>query len=148
MAINEDYVMTHIEYFKLQAKNLIKDFKTKTPQFDEVISDSLNEYQPQYFDIDEIILSYDIDEDNFSLMKAQHIIALMVGFNKWSALLKASEVELELAKLLIDNHDRIHVEDWKMYIDGVERDNIGTFDPESKLEIFKQVFLNGSIQSS
>lgn len=80
-------------------------------------------------------------------MKAQHIIALMAGFNKWSDLLQASEIELELAKLLIDNHDRIHVEDWEMYIAGVERDNNGTFDPESKLEIFKQVFLNGNFQS-
>lgn len=140
--------MTHIEYFKFQAKNLLKDFKTKTPQFDEAISNYFNEYQPQYFDIDEIILSYDIDEDNFSLMKAQHIIALMAGFNKWSDLLQASEIELELAKLLIDNHDKIHVEDWEMYIAGVERDNNGTFDPQSRLEIFKQAFLNGNFQSS
>lgn len=138
--------MTHIEYFKLQAKNLIKDFKTKTTQFDEVIGDYLNEYQPKYFDIDGIILFYEIDEDNFSLMKAQHIIALMVGFNQWSDLLKASEIELELAKLLIDNHDRIYVEDWEMYIAGVERDNNGTFDPQSKLELFKQVFLNENSQ--
>jgi len=133
--------MTYIEYFKLQAKNLFKDYKTKAPCLDEVINDYLYEYKPQYFDIDQIILSYDIDEENFSLMKAQHIIALMVGFHKWADLLKASEFELELAKLLVDNYNKVNVEDWEMYIAGVEGDNNVSIDPQSKLEIFKQVFL-------
>lgn len=139
--------MTHLEYFKLQAKNLFKDYKTKIPYFDEIISDYLYEYNPQYFDIDDIILSYNVDEDNFSLMKAQHIIALIAGFDKWSDLLKASETELELAKLLFVNKDRIDAEEWKIYIFGVESDNNITFDPQSKLEIFKQVFLNENLKS-
>lgn len=140
--------MTHIEYFKLHAKRLFKDYKTQTPYLDEIINDFLYEYKPQYFDIDEIILSYDIDEENFSLMKAQHIIALMVGFKKWSDLLKASEFELELAKLLIDNYDKVNVEDWEMYIAGVERDNNINIDSQSKLEIFKSIFLNRESESS
>jgi len=74
-------------------------------------------------------------------MKAQHIIALMVGFHKWADLLKASEFELELAKLLVDNYNKVNVEDWEMYIAGVEGDNNVSIDPQSKLEIFKQVFL-------
>ena len=140
--------MTHIEYFKLQAKRLFKDYKTRTPYLDEIINDYLYEYRPQYFDIEQIILSYEIDEDNFSLMKAQHIIALMVGFNKWPDLLKASEFELELAKLLMDNYDKVYVEDWEMYIADVERDNNISIDPQSKLEIFKQVFLSIESESS
>lgn len=140
--------MTHIEYFKLQAKKLLKDYKTKTPCFDKTIEDYLYGYNPKYFDIDEVIIAYDVDEDNFSLMKAQHIIAIMVGFNKWSDLLKASEIELELAKLLFDNQDKVYLEDWEMYISGVECDNNTTFDSESRVAIFKQVFLNGDIKSS
>ena len=136
--------MTHIEYFKLQAKNLLKDYKTKIPSTD----DYLYEYAPTYFDIDAIILTYDVDEDDFSLMKAQHIIALIVGFKKWADLLNASEIELELAKLFFDNQDKVYVDDWEMYITGIERDNNTTFDPESKLEILKQVFLNGKFASS
>jgi hypothetical protein len=140
--------MTHIEYFKLQAKRLFKDYKTQRPYLDEIINDYLYEYKPQYFDIDEIILSYDIDEENFSLMKAQHIIALMVGFKKWSDLLKAAELELELAKLLIDNSDKVSLIDWDIYITGVERDNNVSIDSQSKLEIFNQIFLNRESESS
>lgn len=135
--------MTHIEYFKLQAKNLFKDFKTKTKPFD------LYEYNPQYFDIDRIVVDYDFDEDNFSLMNAQHIISLMAGFKKWTDLLRASEAELILAKLLFDNQDKISVDDWEMYIASVERDNNDLeFDPESKLEILKLVFLGGDYDST
>ena len=67
-------------------------------------------------------------------MKAQHIIALMVGFKQWADLLEASEFELELAKLLIDNYNKVSVVDWEIYIAGVERDNNVSIDPQSKLE--------------
>jgi len=140
--------MTHIEYFKVQAKKLFKDYKTKTPRFDAVVNDFIYEYKPQHFDIDEIVLAYQLDEkSDFSLMKAQHIISQMVGFNKWTDLLKASEAELELAKLLFDNQDKISLEDWEMYISGVQHDTNVTFGPASKLEIFQQQFLNGNCEN-
>jgi hypothetical protein len=41
-------------------------------------------------------------------MKAQHIIANMVGFRRWAELVNVSEPELELAKSLFDNQDRVH----------------------------------------
>jgi hypothetical protein len=134
--------MIHIEFFKLQAKNLFRDFKTKTPYFDNVIEDYLYEYNPKHFDIAWIVPDFDIDEDDFSLMKAQHIIANMVGFRKWTDLLMASGAQQELAKLLLENQDKISLEDWEMYIQGAEYDNRTTFDDELRLEIFKEVFLN------
>ena len=73
-------------------------------------------------------------------MKAQHIIALMVGFKKWDDLVKASKPELELARLLFDSQHKIGIEDWEMYIAHAERENKTTFDPEARLEIFKTVF--------
>lgn len=127
--------MTHIEYFKLQSKNLFKDFKTK-----KLSSEGLYEYSPKYFDIDGIVCDFDINEDSFSLMNAQHIIALLVGFNKWTDLSKASDAELELAKLLFDNQHKIGIEDWQMYITRVENDNNTDFGSENRLEIFKHVF--------
>lgn len=75
-------------------------------------------------------------------MLTQHIIAKIIGFRKWTDLLNASEVDQELAKLLFDNQDKISAEDWEMYILGAERDNNTTFDPDTRLEIFKQVFAN------
>jgi hypothetical protein len=133
--------MLAIDYLKLQAKNLFRDYKTKKPVFDSMIGNYLYEYTPKYFDINGIVSDYDIDEDNFSLMNAQHIIAHMVGFRKWTDLIKATNEEVELAKLLFDNQHKIGIEDWKMYIVRTEYDNKTIFDPEEKLEIFKEVFV-------
>lgn len=105
--------MTYTEFFKLQAKNLFRDYQTKEKVFDQVIGDYLYEYRPKYFDIDSLVLDFDIDEEGFSLMKAQHIIAQLIGFRKWTDLLSASEVGQELAKLLFDNQDKVSAEDWR-----------------------------------
>lgn len=126
--------MKHVEYFKLQAKKLYKDFCTKRFNEDE----GFYEYFPRYFnDIDEIVVSFDIDEDNFSLMKAQHIIAYLAGFRKWSDILHASEARLELGVLLIEHRNGCLLENWEMYEDK----NLKGWDDESKLDIFKIVML-------
>ncbi|MBB6001450.1 hypothetical protein [Arcicella rosea] len=132
--------MKPIDYFKLQSKNLHKDYKTQTSFFDTTLSRNLYRYNPKYFDIDRLIIDDEVDENNFTLMKAQHIIAQWVGFSKWTEMLKASDIELELAKLLFDNMDKISVEEWNDYIFNVESDNNITFDLEGRLEVFKQVF--------
>ncbi len=141
--------MNPIAYFKLQAKNLLKDYKTQALYIDDVDGNSYYGYSPKYFDIDRILLEYDEvlhdcgwDETNLSLMQIQHIFAQMLGFRKWADLLKASDVELELAKLLFDNQDKIYIEDWEMYIAEVGVDNKTPLTSDVKLEIFKHVFLN------
>lgn len=134
--------MTHIDFFKLQAKNLFRDYKTKTSVFDKELNVYYYEYTPKYFDILGIFLDYLVDEDNFSLMNAQHLIAVIAGFNKWNDMLKASEAELELAKLLFDNQHKVSADDWHMYIIGTERENNIIFDSDTRLEIFKEVFVN------
>ena len=135
--------MTPIEYFKLQAKNLFRDYKTQT------IVDGNYTYSPKYFDIGSIFTSYhgffDIDEwdeGKLTLMQIQHLFAYMYGFDKWADLAKASKADLELTKLLFDNQHKISVEDWEIYIAGAESDNNTTFDTENKIEIFNQVFAN------
>lgn len=132
--------MKPIDYFKLQAKKFHKDYKTQTSFFDTALSRHLYRYSPKYFDIDRLIIDDEVDENNFTLMKAQHIIAQWVGFSKWTEMLKASEIELELAKLLFDNMHKVSIEEWDDYIFNVELDNNITFDLEGRLEIFKQVF--------
>ena len=109
--------MNYIEFFKLQAKNLLRDYKTQ-----EVYQDGefeLFRYKPKYFDVEaifgdfgnlrSIFADYYCDEIDFRLGNAQHIIALLVGFNKWSDLINAKEQELEHAKFLFDNQDKISV---------------------------------------
>lgn len=126
--------MTHIKYFKLQAKNLFKDYKTQTHYIDDTDGDTYYKYDPKYFDVDAIFLDYDLDEENLGLMQVQHILAQMLGFKKWAALSKASEAELELTKLLFDNQDKIFLQEWEM--------TYGSYDAESKLEILKQILLD------
>lgn len=130
--------MKPIDFFKLQAKNLFSDFKTKKLLPDD--ADALYEYTPKYFDIAWVVIDFDVDENSFTLMNAQHIIALLVGFYKWNDLVKASETELELAKQLFDNMHKISADEWQMYLNWNERDNNMNFDSEMRLEIFKQVF--------
>ena len=82
-------------------------------QWIHLIDLCIYEYEPKYFNIDSIFVDfgnlnsifykYRCSEDDFKLGNAQHIIALMVGFKNWNELIKASEDELKLAKMLFDN---------------------------------------------
>ncbi|WP_293887842.1 MULTISPECIES: hypothetical protein [unclassified Sphingobacterium] len=132
--------MTTINYFKLQAKNLHKDFKTQKTYFDPNYGRNLYEYAPTFFDVDALALDFDIDEDNFTLMNAQHYIAKLAGFKKWAEMLKASPHALELSKLLFDNMHKVSVIEWEIYISIREAENGFIFEDELKLEIFKDVF--------
>lgn len=135
--------MKPIDYFKLQAKNLLKDYQTQFPVYDSVIDDYLNDYKPKYFDVGWIVIDFDInDEEKFTLMNAQHIIAQLAGFDKWNDMLRSSEVQLKLGKPLFDNAHKISVQEWKDYLAGTEHDNNVTFSDETRLEIFTMVFAN------
>ena len=82
--------MANIEYFKLQAKNLFRDWKTKVPVKDDVVADLIiYEYSPKYFDVSSIFFELEMDENDFSLMKAQHVIAYLSGFYNWHELIHA-----------------------------------------------------------
>jgi hypothetical protein len=131
--------MNPIDYFKFQAKNLFKDYKTQTP--DPVEGPGFYNYHPKYFEVFAIIIDFEFDEENFTLMNAQHIIVQFAGFNKWTDMLNASDDERELGKLIFDNQHKISAEEWGFYIRGLESDNNVTFDAEERVDIFKQVFV-------
>ncbi len=137
--------MNTIDYFKLQAKNLHKDFKTKSPVLDKTTTAFLYEYKPKYFDIEMIIADFGIDENNFSLMNAQHIIAKIANFDKWTSLLKASPSELELAQLLYDYQNKIDLIGWQFYIADAQSMSEDELDAEILVEIFKQMVIKENI---
>ena len=137
--------MNTIDYFKLQAKNLHKDFKTKTPVLDKTATAILYEYTPKYFNIEMIIADFGIDEENFSLMNAQHVIAKIANFDKWVSLLKAPPAELELAKLLYDHQNKIDLIGWNFYIADTQSMNNTELDAEIQVDIFKQVVVEENI---
>jgi len=133
--------MTPIEYLKLKAKNLHKDFKTQTSFFDPELGRKVYNYEPKYFWFDMLVDDFKINEERFKLGNAQHIIAKLCGFTKWIELLEASPARTELAILLFDNMDRVEVRDWEEYILGVESENKVSIDDDFRLQIFKEVFL-------
>ena len=96
--------MTHIEYFKLQAKNLLKDYQTR--HLSE--TGDIYEYDPKFFDIVGIFLDYGIMDDvpdfEFKLGNAQHLIAQITGFDKWAELIGATEEEQAEAHRILETY--------------------------------------------
>lgn len=137
--------MNAIDYFKLQAKNLHRDFKTQVPLVDKTIGDFRYEYSPKYFQVYDIISDFHIDEENFTLMNAQHVIANIAGFDKWNTLIKAAPPELELVKLLFENQDKIDLTSWSFHIADAQSMNEHELDAEAQIEIFKQVVIENNI---
>lgn len=140
-SVQKECIMTAIEYLKLQAKNLHKDFKTRNSTFDPKMGHHVYEYFSKFFRIEDMIDDLDIDEENFKLGNAQHIIAKLCGLKKWSVVAKASPAVLELSILLYNNMDRVQVWEWDNYVSGIERENNIKLDDEFKLQIFKEMFL-------
>ncbi|MBS1527664.1 MAG: hypothetical protein JST19_18610, partial [Bacteroidetes bacterium] len=128
--------MNHIDFFKLQSKNLFRDYKTQKNVLDED-GDSYLEYEPKFFDVDAIFEDYEIDNNDFSLMSAQHLVAKMLRFNKWSDLINATLPELELAKLKFINQNKIPLVEWDIQVAGVEREHDMVFDPSDELDYYK-----------
>ena len=81
--------MKNIDFLKVQAKNLYRDFQL------EYMQDS-NEYTcvARFFDINAVVEDFVIDISDFSLMKAQHIIAKMIGLNCWKEVIASSDDNL------------------------------------------------------
>ncbi len=128
--------MDYIKYFKSQAKKLYKDFQTHYIPDGE----SIYFYSPKYwFDIDDIILSFDIDEADFCLMKAQHVVAFLANFKCWNDLINADMYQLELGYYLVEHRENNMLEKWQHYEAYPE---LADFDSEAKLDIFKHIFLN------
>ena len=100
--------MKNIDYFKLQAKNLLKDYQTRYLSEDG----DIYEYEPKFFDIVGIFFEYGIMDDDknfeFKLGNAQHLIAQMAGFNGWKNLITSTEAEQSKARKLLE--ESIHNE--------------------------------------
>lgn len=133
--------MKSIDYLKLKAKKLHKDFRTQKPNIDSSLGENLFEYSPKYFDIDAIITDFNLNEESFTLMNAQHVIANLAGFRKWNDLIKDSEASQDLGKLIFDNRHKIRNEEWEIYIRSIEVKNNVILDDEDKLDIFKTIFV-------
>lgn len=108
--------MSHEDFFKNEAKKFLKDWQTqtKTVESDGYIS---YHYDWKFYDVGDLFFYYELDdkdEQDIKLARAQHYIAKMVGFKKWDDLIHASEIELELAELLLRRFKNARdVQDWE-----------------------------------
>jgi len=134
--------MTPIEYLKLQAKNLHKDFKTQTSSFDPKLGRNRYDYEPRFFKINLLVDDFNINEENFKLGNAQHVVAKLCGLEKWTDLSKASPAKIEWSILLYTNMDTLEVRDWDQYVFDIETSNNVKLDDEFKLQIFKEGFFD------
>ena len=133
--------MKPIEYLKLQAKNLHRDFKTQTSSFDQELRRNVYDYDPRFFKFDLLVNDFNINEEKFTLMNAQHIIAKLCGLEKWTDFTNASPAKIELSILLYTNMDKLEVRDWDEYVSRIETKNEVKLDDEFKLQIFEEGFL-------
>ena len=135
--------MSNFEYFKKEAKKLLKDWQTqtKTVESDGFIS---YHYDWKFYDVGDLFFYYefsDKDEQDIKLVRAQHLIAQMVGFKKWNELIHATDIELELAELLLRHFkNSSDIQEWEetLYSTGLFQT-----DPEVRLEYVRQYYKLG-----
>ncbi len=133
--------MSNLDYFKKQAKNFLKDWKTYLNSNE---SSDYHPYKWKFFDIPDLFLYFELDEkdeQDICLSRAQHYIAKIVGFKNWQELKNANDDELELAKFLLHKFkNSIYIEDWEHTITFVA--GIKDLDAKTKLEYAKQYYEN------
>lgn len=118
--------MSNLEFFKKEAKKFLKDWQTqtKTIESDGFIS---YHYSPKFYDVGDLFSYYELDdkdEQDIKLARAQHYIAKMVGFKKWDDLIHATDIELELAELLLRRFRNAQdVQNWEetLLFTGIEQ---------------------------
>ena len=78
--------MNNIEYFKLQAENLYKDWKSREQKY-------------FVFNVKDLFRIYNVKIDERpTLMKAQHLLAQALGRNKWADLLTEPDEKLSYTR--------------------------------------------------
>lgn len=132
--------MKNLEYFKKQAKYLVKDWETRkeNPGTDEDWEGEPFVYEGEYFEMYNMVHFYEIGDD-FGLQKAQHVIAQMAGFKKWDDLQKADEDELALARIRFLHLDPTTAGSWERYCKTLKWDQIPI---EARFSIIKDYMYN------
>lgn len=132
--------MKNLDYFKKQAKYLVKDWETRKENSgtDEDWAGEPFIYDSKYFEMLNVVHFFEINDD-FGLQKAQHIIAQMAGFNKWEDLQNADEDELSLARIRFLHLDPSFAEGWDRYCRIIKWDLIPI---EARFPIIKSRMYN------
>ena len=85
-------------------------------------------------------------------MNAQHLLSNLVGFNSWNELIKATDVQLEIAKIkltcfTIDDYNPSKIDDYEFWVSKAEEYNDTQFDDETLLALARYYILGEELQN-
>lgn len=94
--------MTTIDYYKQQAKLLLKDYKSfKENNFNQ--NETIFDEPQEHFDINNVFSKTNKKTTEvITLMNAQHIIAKISDFKDWNDLLHSSEPQREIGAMKLN----------------------------------------------
>lgn len=100
--INKKSNQMPVDYFKKQAKLLLRDYNLmKENDFDQ--SKVVFDESQEHFDITNVFAKADkIKGDNLTLMNAQHILAKICDFKNWEDFLHSSKAKQEIGALKLN----------------------------------------------
>ena len=119
--------MTTIDYYKQQAKLLLKDYNLfKENNFNQ--NEAMFNEPQEHFDIHNVFSKANkrTDED-ITLMNAQHIVAKISDFKNWNDLLHSSEPQREIGAMKLN-----------CYKIGMDPDIIGSAEMLVSSELFAE----------
>ncbi len=128
--------------FEHYAQNLIEDFNTRILDKDG----DIYTYTPKYFDITEIFISYDINDDDndfqFNIEDARNLISMILEAS-WDKIINANQYKKEIYELKLGSYkvnSQYDINDFDtatFWIESTERDNNIILDDEEKLKLYK-----------
>ena len=126
--------MTHLEFFKFQAKNLLHDWKfyqenDLTPEL---------KAKSKFFGHGLYLCTSLICEKELPLARAQHYVAKLAGYVKWTNLVASTEKELQLARIIYDGIDCSYdLQHWETYKQTSIYESVTT---AKKIQLAKEFF--------
>ena len=97
--------MSHIDFFKREAKNFLKDWQTQKITQNKDGSKSYH-YDWKFYDVDYHFNKLKLDDKDrleIKLVRSQHWISQILGQKNWNVLISLSDSELEKAEKLLRN---------------------------------------------
>lgn len=148
-AVKGVIVMKTIDYYKQQAKLLLKDYNlSKEHNFNQ--SEVVYDEPQEHFDINNVFSKANKQKgEDIKLMNAQHILAKIADFKDWNDVLHSSEPQREIGAFKLNAYkigmDPHMIEaanmlvDQELFVDFVDDEGNVDYTDEQELEMWKYV---------
>lgn len=126
--------MDVIAFFKLQAKNFLRDWKTR--YLDE---EGLWQYRSRFIDVNGFFCDFGDgawEDEEPSLMRAQHFVALICELDSWAELINLPQDELDFLKYVWERQNQNSFADWAESMMMWDSLGMPIEDPEAKRYLY------------